>query len=39
MDVTDKNSGHRMQSKELGLDTVNAEGKIIREAFFYPPFE
>ena len=39
MDVTDKNSGHRMQSKEVGLYTVNAEGKIIREAFFYPPFE
>ena len=39
MDVTDKASGQRMQSKEVGLYTVNADGKIIREAFFYPPFE
>lgn len=39
MDVTDKNSGQRMQMKEVGLYTVNAEGQVMREAFFYPPFE
>jgi len=39
MDVTDKSSGERMQMKEVGHYTVNADGKIIREAFFYPPFE
>jgi len=39
MDITDKASGQRLQSKEVGLYTVNAEGKITREAFFYPPFE
>ena len=39
MDVTDKTSGERVQMKEVGLYTVNAEGQIIREAFFYPPFE
>ena len=37
MDVTDKNSGQRMQMKELGLYTVNPEGKIVREQFMYPP--
>ena len=39
MDVTDKNSGERVQMKEVGLYTVNADGQITREAFFYPPFE
>jgi len=39
MDVTDKNSGERMQMKEVGHYTVNADGEIIREAFYYPPFE
>jgi len=39
MDVTDKSSGQRMQMKEVGHYTVNSEGKIIREAFYYPPFE
>lgn len=39
MDVTDKASGHRMQMKEVGHYTVNADGQIIREAFYYPPFE
>jgi len=39
MDVTDKNSGNRMQMREVGLYTVDADGMIIREAFFYPPFE
>lgn len=39
MDVTDKNSGERVQMKEVGHYTVNADGKIIREAFYYPPFE
>jgi len=39
MDVTDKNSGERIQMKDVGLYTINAQGKIIREAFYYPPFE
>lgn len=39
MDVTDKNSGERTQMKEVGHYTVNEEGQIIREAFYYPPFE
>jgi len=39
MDVTAKSSGERMQMKEVGHYTVNADGKIIREAFYYPPFE
>lgn len=39
MDVTEKNSGQRIQMKEVGLYTVNGDGQIIREAFFYPPFE
>jgi len=39
MDVTDKNSGVRMQMREVGLYTVNSNGMITREAFFYPPFE
>ena len=39
MDVTDKTSGERMQMKEVGLYNVNADGQIVREAFFYPPFE
>ena len=34
MDVTERESGHRMQSKEVGVYTV-ADGKIIREEFFY----
>ena len=39
MDITEKASGQRMQMREVGLYTVNSDGKIIREAFFYPPFE
>ena len=39
MDVTEKTSGNRMQMREVGMYTVNAEGMITREAFFYPPFE
>ena len=35
MDVTDKAAGHRMQMKELGVYTVNGEGRIVREEFFY----
>lgn len=34
MDVTVKQSGERMQAKEVGFYTVS-EGKIIREEFFY----
>ena len=37
MDVTDKNSGQRVQMKEVGQYTVNGDGKIVREAFMYPP--
>ncbi|MCI4643756.1 MAG: nuclear transport factor 2 family protein [Hyphomonadaceae bacterium] len=36
MDVTNKESGQRMQMREVGLYTVK-DGKIIREEFFYPP--
>ena len=39
MDVTDKNSGNRVQMREVGMYTVNTDGMITREAFFYPPFE
>jgi len=39
MDVTDKSTGERNQMREIGHYTVNAEGQIIREAFYYPPFE
>lgn len=39
MDVTDKTSGQRMQMKETGRYKVNADGKIIREEFSYPPME
>ncbi|MEM7766102.1 MAG: nuclear transport factor 2 family protein [Pseudomonadota bacterium] len=34
IDVTDKNSGQRMQMQELGIYTVD-NGKIVREEFFY----
>lgn len=37
MDVTDKASGNRMQMQEVGRYQVNADGKIIREEFSYPP--
>jgi len=39
MDVTDKKTGERNQMREIGHYTVNTDGKIIREAFYYPPFE
>ena len=35
MDVTNKESGQRMEMKELGLYTVK-DGKIVREEFFCP---
>ena len=35
MDATHKPSGQRTQMKEVGLYTV-ADGKIVREEFFYP---
>ncbi|MEO0363498.1 MAG: SnoaL-like domain-containing protein, partial [Pseudomonadota bacterium] len=35
MDVTEKSSGQRSQMKELGVYTVDGEGKIVREEFFY----
>ncbi|MEL6688411.1 MAG: nuclear transport factor 2 family protein [Pseudomonadota bacterium] len=39
MDVTEKESGQRMQMREVGLYTVDEAGLIIREEFFYAPFE
>jgi len=39
MDVTDKNSGERIQMKEVAQYTTNSDGKVIREEFYYPPFE
>ena len=36
MDVTNKESGQRMQMREVGIYTVK-DGKIIREEFYYPP--
>ena len=35
MDTTERESGQRMAMKELGVYTVNADGKIVREEFFY----
>lgn len=37
MDVTEKESGQRMQMSEVGEYTVNASGHIVREEFFYNP--
>jgi len=39
MDVTDKKTGERNQMREIGHYKVNADGQIIHESFFYPPFE
>jgi hypothetical protein len=39
MDVTDKKSGKRNQMREIGQYMINSDGKIIHEAFYYPPFE
>ncbi len=36
MDVTNKESGQRMQMREVGIYHV-ADDKIVREEFFYPP--
>lgn len=35
IDVTNKEMNQRMQMREFGLYQVNADGKIIREEFFY----
>ncbi|MCR9120879.1 MAG: nuclear transport factor 2 family protein [Phyllobacteriaceae bacterium] len=35
IDTTDKNSGQRSQMKELAVYHI-ADGKIVREEFFYP---
>lgn len=35
MDATNKESGERTQMKEIGVYTVNGDGKITREEFFY----
>lgn len=34
-DVTDKNSGERMQFTEFGVYTIDEDGKIVREEFFF----
>lgn len=34
MDVTNKETGERMEAKELGVYTVK-DGKVVREEFFY----
>lgn len=39
MDVTERESGQRMQMSEVGLYTVDTEGKIIREEFLYAPMD
>lgn len=35
MDVTTKETGQRMQATEVGVYTINKDGHIIREEFFY----
>jgi len=35
MDTTEKTSGERSQAKEVAIYTINGEGKISREEFFY----
>lgn len=35
MDVTNKESGERQKGRELGIYTVNGDGKIVKEEFFY----
>ena len=35
MDTTHKASGQRSQMKEVGIYTTNADGKIVREEFYY----
>lgn len=37
MDVTERESGQRMQMSEVGLYTVDTDGMIVREEFFYAP--
>jgi len=39
MDVTERESGQRMQMSEVGLYTVDGDGKIVREEFFYAPMD
>ena len=35
MDVTEKASGSRSRMREVAVYTVNADGRVIREEFFY----
>ena len=37
MDTTDTTTGERMRMKEVGVYTVDGEGRIVAEAFHYPP--
>lgn len=37
MDVTERESGQRMQMSEIGLYTVDSDGLITREEFFFAP--
>lgn len=39
MDVTERESGQRMQMSEVALYTVDTDGKVIREEFFYAPMD
>jgi hypothetical protein len=34
-DATDRKSGERTQMKEVAIYTVNGDGKIVREEFYY----
>ena len=35
MDATERATGKRSQMKEVGIYTVNPDGKIVREEFYY----
>lgn len=37
MGVTERESGQRMQMSEVALYTVDTDGKVVREEFFYAP--
>lgn len=39
VDVTERESGQRMQMQEVGLYTVDSDGQIIREQFYFAPME
>lgn len=39
MDVTERESGQRMQMSEVGLYTVDTDGMVTREEFFFAPMD